>query len=415
MMSKTEVKAERPPQFKIDTLGRFDVVKDGQSLVMSSPGAKKIWELYKFMLTHRERSFTPENLMDQLWVSEEYNDLRSTLRRQMHRLKQTLNEEECSECDRTLLFSNGYYKWNDRLHLLLDMDSFQGLAKQGDALLETSPIEALAAYREALQLYHGDYLPECTEQHWVFPIRNHLRRIFLKTVGNAVELLKAQNAYDDILGLCQKAIQIDIYEEAFHLSMMDALRMKGEMKQALEHYEYITGFYYREMGIKPSVEMRTLYKSLLKTDAVASISLQEALQADAELENAFYCDFEVFKSIYELERRRSQRSGASFSIGVLTANQKTGASLSQQGLLLSNIRTQLMARLRKGDTFTRWNDNQFVVLLPGVDAEMTEKVLKRVLDGPREAIAASIDQIIHQTTEAQAGRLEEALRHANNE
>lgn len=75
------------------TLGRFEVVRDGISLIMNSAGSKKIWELFKFMLTHKDRSFTPESLMDHLWVSEEYSDPRSTLRKQMHRLRKTLGED----------------------------------------------------------------------------------------------------------------------------------------------------------------------------------------------------------------------------------------------------------------------------------------------------------------------------------
>lgn len=398
-----EFKAGGPPQFKIDTLGRFDVVKDGRSLVMSSPGAKKIWELYKFMLTHRERSFTPEGLMDQLWVAEEYNDLRSTLRRQMHRLKQTLDEEDCGDCGRTLMFSNGYYRWNSSLSMQLDADAFEGLVKQGDSLRETAPQNALELYQQALELYKGDYLPECAEQHWVFPIRNHLRRLYLNTVINAIELLKETGSHDAILSLCQKAIQIDIYEEAFHLSLMDALRACGDIKQALEHYEYITGFYYREMGIKPSLEMRTLYKTLLKepAEAVSGIDLNEALEADVILENAFYCEFEVFKSIYELERRRCQRSGASFSIGLLTSVPRKDFTSSQRELQMNCIKSQLTEQLRMGDTFTRWNDNQFVVLLPGVDAALTEKVLKRVLKGNCENATVEISQITHLTAEIQ--------------
>lgn len=67
-------------KYHIYTLGRFDVIKEDVSLVASASGSKKIWELYKFMLTYRDRAFTPESLMDQLWVSESYNDPRSTLR-----------------------------------------------------------------------------------------------------------------------------------------------------------------------------------------------------------------------------------------------------------------------------------------------------------------------------------------------
>ena len=63
-------KSKQASNIMVYTLGKFDVIKDDNSLMMSSAGSKKIWELYKFMLTHRDRAFTPETLMDQLWVSE---------------------------------------------------------------------------------------------------------------------------------------------------------------------------------------------------------------------------------------------------------------------------------------------------------------------------------------------------------
>ena len=40
-----------------------------------------------------------------------------------------------------------------------------------------------------------------------------------------------------------------------------------------------------------------------------------------------------------------------------------------------------MTHLRKGDSFTRWNDTQFTVLLLGVNNELMQKVMKRILSG----------------------------------
>lgn len=411
MKSPMEPLKKNTPAFVIRTLGRFDVIKGDCSLIKSSPGSKKLWELYKFMLTHRDRSFTPEALMDQLWVSEEYNDPRSTLRRQMHRLRQTLAEEDCHDSERTLLFSNGFYRWNDSLSLTIDAEDFERLTQKGDLLAAASPEEALNAYREALDLYSGDYLPECVDQHWVYPFRNHLRRCYLKAVQSATALLREKEAYDEILRITQKAVQLDIYEEQFHLSLMEALLISGDPKRALEHYEYITGFYYREMGIKPSAEMRALYKRMLKSPVETGHgSLTDTLEADLVLENAYFCDFEVFRSIYELERRRSQRSGAGFCVGVLTAHETKGYSASQGELQMNHLKTHLMEGLRQGDTFSRWTDRQFVVLLAGVDAEMAQRVLKRVIGGDHAAAGVVIDQVTYISTQTKEDHLPEALR-----
>jgi len=393
------------PNFRIVTLGKFDVSKNGVSLVSSSAGSKKIWELYKFMLTHRDRSFTPESLSDQLWVSESYSDPRSTLRRQMSRLRQALLEEDSADQFNTLLFANGYYKWNDLIHTELDVDYFEDSIKKGDTLKSSDSVSALDYYKAALSLYQGDYLPDCYDQHWVFSVRNHYRRLYLKTVSNTVEIMNALKHYDDIIEICQRAIQIDIYEEPFHIHLMEALNEKNQQKQALEHYEYITGFYYQEMGLKPSTEMRILYKKLLKShspvvEELSDVSPFETLESELNLENAFYCEPDVFKSIYELERRRSQRSKTVFSIGVVNISPLKGYSQSQEDLRIYRLKQHFMEHLRSGDTFTQWNESQIVVLLPGVDSDLMEIILNRVLGSFELNQSISITQIKRLSSDA---------------
>jgi DNA-binding SARP family transcriptional activator len=347
------------------------------------------------MLTYRDRSFTPETLTDQLWVTEEYSDSRSTLRRQMSRLRQLLDEDINEESEPSIVYKNGYYRWNETLSIQVDVDLFDSLIKQGDAVRLLSPDKALGLYQEALELYVGDYLPDCAEQHWVFPVRNQYRRIFLKTMLTTIDMLKSQENYDLILQLCQKAILIDTYEESFHVNLLEAMIVKGEYRQAFEHYASITNFYEREMGIKPSEAMRGLYKRLLQSQQTIESreALDQALEDDTFIENAFYCEMEVFKSIYELERRRSERSGASFSIGVLNMPRIKGDTYSQREARLNALKEHLMQHLRKGDTLTRWSDEQLVALLPGVDAQLMENILQRVLHIENQFVDVTISQI----------------------
>jgi DNA-binding SARP family transcriptional activator len=380
-------------KYKVATFGRFDLKKNGVSLVANSGSSKKLWELYKFMLSFKEKAFTPESIADQLWVTEEYNNPRGTLRIQMHRLRQTLRENDVPDEEKTIVFANGYYKWNERIFLELDADVFVENVKKGDRLIKVSPEEALEAYELAIELYEGDYLPECVEQHWVFPLRNQYRRLFTHAVVQAIELMYQKERFEDILHLCQKGIQIDVYEEIFHVKFMETLLYLTEQRKAIEHYGYITNFYDREMGIKPSDEMKALYKKMLQTQQViqSEEKLNEVLDSNMIIENAFYCEPDVFKSIYELERRRNQRSGGSFSVGVITVNHKKSYTFSQKELKVAQLKQHLMTHLRKGDTFTRWNDEQLVVLLLGIDAESTDKVLNRVLGSSIDFATVSVN------------------------
>lgn len=376
------------PRVEIQTLGLFDVKKNHESLVHAAAGSKKLWELYKFIVTNRKRSFTPETLLDSLWSSEDYADPRSTLRRQMHRLRQVLGEHDADpqmEC--SILYHNGYYRWNPNIDAVIDAEQFESSLKMGDALQADLPIKALTHYREALSHYQGDYLPECIDQQWVFPVRNHYRRLYLKTVLSATGLLSDQGEFNEIIKICEKAIELDVYEEEFHLRMMDALLSMGDRKQAMVHYEYVTGLYYQELGLKPSPAMKSIYKQILSSQP--QLDSMEALHADLDgdgvVENAYICSAEIFRSIYELERRRSERNGVQAVIGMITMEHPISASYGKQQQRMLALQQHLMHHLRKGDTITRWNDSQFLVLLPGLNVETIESVLNRVIQRfPRE-------------------------------
>lgn len=385
---------------KILTFGKFDIIKNEKSILIDNASgvmaSKKLWILFKFMLTHQNKNFTPEQLVDQLWMNESYADPRSTIRRQMHRLRQALGESGQEKSLNTIQFSNGYYKWHSDLKIEVDCIEFESLIKDAESALKLDDdTNALNHFLKALSFYSGDYLPDLIEEHWVFPVRNYYRRLYLKAALSAIEILNKQNDYDRIIKVCQEAIQIDTYEELFHIHYMNALNAKGSQKQALSHYEYITGFYYREMGIKPSEALRQLYKNLLKTlpnidDMSNAISL---IDAHTPIENAFYCEPEVFKSIFELERRRSERSGVKTSVAVLNIAFDSHWTIGQEKQFLNQLKIHLMTHLRKGDSFTAWNDNQIVVLLPTVDSEMMKQVIRRVLSGFQNHEKVQIEHI----------------------
>lgn len=119
----------------------------------------------------------------------------------------------------------------------------------------------------------------------------------------------------------------------------------------------------------------------------------DELEKDVSYDNAFYCEPEVFKSIYELERRRSQRQNTCFSVAVITVNPIKGYTYSQNEMRMNKIKQQLLNNLRKGDTVTCWNYRQFAVLLPGVDGELSEKILKRIVDPDKDDVSFLINQV----------------------
>jgi len=348
-------------------------------------------------------------------------------------------------------FTGGSYRWNHDLSITTDIDQFEALIKTGESLMaaannnQTSPQnnahktqEYLEYFEKAIALYTGDYLPDCTDQHWVFAVRHHYRRLYLKAVSNALQLQQALGNFEAMISTASSAIQVDHYEEHFHLMYMEALLQQGNTKQALEHYEHITRFLYQEMGIAPSASFKQLYKRLLATPTAGHIAsahqlahqlghqsahqlahqlahqaghpaashtgditdtgspdIIAALDDHGPIQNAYFCDPYVFKSIYELERRRSQRSGQQFTVAILTTKQHTNDTIAQDNLRFEAFKIHLEQHLRLGDTFAQWGHHQYVVLLPGVDEALTNRVFERVLSNYPDKQGIAIERINH--------------------
>jgi two-component SAPR family response regulator len=367
---------------KIITLGNFDVIKNGASLVQTSMSSKKLWELYQFMFTNRERAFTPEALMNQLWIDQDYSDPRSTLRRQMFRLRKLLGEDNIKEDMTSIVFVNGFYQWNNLLPVEFDVDLFTQYLKEAESFSRTDEAKALQYYERAIELYRDDYLPQCMEIHWVFPVRNRLKHKFFDAALKAAGIMKQLEYYAKIIVLAEKAIQVDFYEEAFHFILMEAKLIKGEYKSIIDHYQFMVEQYKQELGIEPSEDIKRLYQQVLQSHQSLSSkeTIHQAFDITKDHKNAYYCEPDIFKAIFELESRRSERDGLLCSLGVLNIDKHKVKSPSQCEIYLRRLKTSLSNYLRKGDALTQWNREQMIVLLSGADSAITRKILHRILE-----------------------------------
>lgn len=369
------MKRQKVNGYTIKTLGEFEVMKGNEVLTSVSASSKKIWELYKFMLTFKDRKFTPESLNDQVWISESYTDPRGTLRRQMHRMRQILKEDNLPEQEWSIRYENGYYFWNPAIDYTLDADLFQ---KYLTTVVCEHP-DDLSCCLKAIDLYKGDYLPDLYEQHWVFSIRTHYRRLFLSALNDSIKYLYDLEDYTKVLDLCQQAIQIDNYEERFHIEYMRALTKMDRQKEALGHYDQITSFYYKELGLKPSDEMRLFYQSITRTPVSNDVDFIESLTRTENYKDAYYCDPEVFRSICELEKRKSERHDRPFIIGVLKLTPIPGNDMAREQYRIRHLKMHLLGCLRKGDVLTLWNHYRFLILISDMSEESVQSMISRII------------------------------------
>lgn len=363
-----------------------------------------------YLITHREKPHSPETILETLWPDQEYADPNKAMKNIVHRLRQKLDGEKGNGTNSNILNFHGCYSWNADSHCWFDAVEFETLCLEARATVDIDPEAACQQYRQALDLYRGEYLPESPYSDWLLPIRYHYRRLFIDSVLRYMELLKEQKNYSLMIEECEKFIALERFEEEFHQRYIEALLAEKKVAQARSHYEHITQLIYQEFGAKPSATMRRLYSAILKQGMDTEISFTDVKEILHELDEAkgpLYCEREFFRILCRLEKRRAEREDRPVHIGLLTFAEASGFKAGSNKLkeAMEKLNGALSASLRKGDVFSIWKENQYVVLLPGATLEQAGAAFRRMRKGLKKDFAeldqASLQEEIHslKTTE----------------
>lgn len=366
---------------QVNMLGEFSLTFDGNSIDDNGSRSKKLWMLLEYLLVFRGREVTQNEIIDLLWPEEDVTNPANTLKVLIHRIRQTLDQIGLD--GKSLIASRrGTYSWQSSgIKLVVDTDLFEALYNKSEAAQNRD--QKLVHLLRAIDIYKGDFLPKTAYEVWAVPICTYYHGMYIKLVKDAVVILKDLKCFDDIIRICRNAVQIDPYDEALHISLIEALADSGRYREALSHYESATKMFYSQFGITPSQEFMAIYKRVIKmtNDVETDLTIiKGSLQEVQEAHGAFFCEYEIFKEIYQLEARAQMRSGQTVFLCLLTITDANGERLKQKTLAASmdKLMRAIGSSLRHGDVYTRFSISQFLVMLPCVTLENGEMVMERV-------------------------------------
>jgi DNA-binding SARP family transcriptional activator len=363
-------------------------VKSGTRVLSNgSKRSQQLWNLFKYILTYRNKRIIQESFFDILWSEKECDNPVKALQNLIYRLRMLLNYEGINKDGESIInYSQGCYSWNKEFHYWTDVDEFEDRYKRAKAFEKSDNFfNAIECYQKALMLYKGEYLSEDSCNEWVTPIRNYYHRIYMDIIDKLTKLLKHYGRTKDILKVCEGALMIQPFEESIHLLYIEALIEFGNIKQAQSQYEYVTSMLYKEMGVKPSTALRNLYHQIKRNDDKILLdinSIQEIMMDKDDSDGAFFCESDTFISVYKLECRRVARTKQVLFIGMLTISRLKNRKQDSKVLTkaMGSLLDILIQDLRTGDVVTEWSEAQILVLLPGTTFEQADMVLSRILN-----------------------------------
>lgn len=365
---------------RIQTLGQFSVSIGGNSIDNKANQAKKPWSILQYLITFRNRDITSNELIELIWSDDQSANPGGALKTLVFRSRKLL-EPLGIPPQNLVIQRRGSYAWNPEYQTLVDADEFEALCLRAAA--EGTGEEQLSLYRQAIDLYKGDFLPKSSWEPWVVPISARYHSLYLQAVHKVIELLTSFGDWEEIAGLCEKAIRIEPFDEDLHYSRIYALYSAGKQSQALEHYKQTIDSFYNEFSITPSERLKDLYKIIRDEEHGVTTDLsiiQESMQEQQKADGAYYCEYSVFRDIYQLEQRAIERTGDSIYLCLLTVRTANGElpKASVMVRAMDALGRAISGSLRRWDVYARYSIAQYIVLLPTASYENGCSVMKRI-------------------------------------
>lgn len=367
----------------VTMLGGFRIRVDGNVLTDEINRSQKLWNVLCYLIAHRERTVPQSEFIELFWPEENSANPTNALKTLLYRVRSLL-EPLFGEGLEPILSQRGAYAWNPAIACEMDVDRFELLCRRAqDTALPAQ--KRMALYEEAAEMYRGDYLPKLANQMWVVPISAHYHALYLEAVKEYADLLEHAEKFEAMAELCTRASQLDPLDESLHTLIVRALLRQGKDSAALSHYEKATDLLYRNLGVRPSEELRALYREIMDVEERLETNL-EVIQANlreaAQRPGAFVCEYGFFKEAYRLEARRSARSGACVHIALVTVSLPDGGvpPLGVLNTTMDQLLEVLVHNLRRGDVVSKYSGAQYVVMLPAANFEDSTMVVERIVN-----------------------------------
>ncbi|MFQ7003916.1 MAG: BTAD domain-containing putative transcriptional regulator [Ruthenibacterium lactatiformans] len=386
-------------KMEISLFSGMTILWNGTPILEHSARLNKPLELLALLLLRGDKKLTNEQLMDGLWESDEIENPAGALKNAAYSLRKFLQKADKEKrfiiTERALHLEPG----NLRHHRCVEFEQEARLADQPGTPAE----ERIPHARRALKLYTGDLLPSLSMQQWS-SISSYLRQTYLRTVKNLAATLCERGGREDLeetLDICNRAALLEPLHEELYRYIFNTMR-RLDMKQAvLSYYPVISNLFYDELGERLSPELRDIYLWASQGANQMKENLRQIQQDLGEItrdarpiHGAYYCEYEMFKSVYQMVARSAARSNSHVLLILVTFEGKNGQTVAKQEIVDAMARGKEVIResLRKGDVFSRYSRNQYILMLTVTSPADSVVVENRIKDAFKEVrLSAKIE------------------------
>lgn len=232
----------------IFTLGRFNIVRDGQPLRFSSKKPRVPLNLLKALIAFGGRNVPVERLCDALWPDSEGNAAAQALATTLSRLRELVGASTIRRHGSQLTLDSETC-WVDCWVL--------------ERLLNSSAQREPALFPEVVRLYQGPFLDSEDDVGWLIPTRSRLHARLVRFFESCARTLEEAGRYNDALDVLLRGLEIDRTNEELVRGLVRAYEALDRRVDGVVAYNRWYTTLKRLADVEPSPRTRQTYQSLL--------------------------------------------------------------------------------------------------------------------------------------------------------
>ena len=386
---------KKGPVFTANMLGGLSFYYGDEAFTIKCNNTSKVMQLFLILLGAGDEGIPRVQLLEALYGRDDTQDTKNAFRILVFRLRRLL-EDTIIPKDDYIVVEKGIYRFGGHLDIRIDYKIF---LEHADRALKIEDTERkLEELKQVCESYSGEFLPFLANEEWVAVESVHCKDTYFNCLREVCKLLKEQGRYEDMLELCSRAIDIYPFEE-WQLVQIDCLLVMNRYKEALKVYEDATTLFFEELGLSPSEKMLARFRAMSGQIHYAMGTLtdiKDSLKEKEFVPGAYYCSYPSFIDSYRIIVRMIERSGQSVFLMLCTLTDSKGNPMEREDLLTeyaAGLNQAICKSLRRGDLFTRYSPNQFLVLLIGIKQEDCEITYNRINGKFREICPSQKVQI----------------------
>ncbi len=397
---------------KVDMLGGLSVWADGSFVLDNAAKVTKPWQVFCYLVLNRTGPIPATKLISALWQDEDLTDPANVLKNTIYMLRREFKAAKDTR-QSPILFEKGGYLCNPNIRFELDAEHFEQRATQ--ALAQAKEQENAAdkqctqALSDVVDLYKGELLPQLDGEAWVMPLSLYYRQLFKQCTEVLCKSLYSSGRYNELLAAATTANRIDPLEESYYTYMFRALYELKMYRAIIPAYHKTARIFSEELGATLCEEIQNIAKAagdkvdLIEQDImIIKDELREITQGSGPVNGPLYCTYDVFKYLYQMVARSSNRAGGSVMIVLLTIKQ-CGQGIAPTKLIssaMAQVKALILGGLlRKTDVVSRYSKSQYIIMLSVEKLDSAETIKERIQKKCATFLEPSNLEVVFATTE----------------